>query len=454
MSAPAKSGGAPITDRRQLVEYFEGGCKPADNWRLGTEHEKFVFDRKSLRPLPFDGEQGIEAFLTGLTRFGWEPMQEQGRTVALELGDCHVTLEPGGQLELAGAPLYTIHEACEEVQTHLRQVKDVAKDMNVGLIGLGFQPKWTRADSPWMPKQRYDVMRNYMPKVGTLGLDMMLRTSTVQVNIDYGSEADMIRKFRVGLALRSMATARFANSPFTEGKQNGFLSYRSQIWTDTDPDRTGMLDWVFDDDMSFERYAEYALDVPMYFVHRDGVYHDVAGQSFRDFLDGKLPGMPGERPTLSDWDDHLTTLFPEVRLKRFMEMRGADGGPWGRLCALPALWAGLCYDSTALDEAWQLCRDFNHEERKHLRATAPRLGLATPFRGATLQKLARDMLDIARRGLQRRANLDSHGRDETMFLDQLLEIAVSGITPAEELLQRYHHAWHESVDPLFSEYAY
>lgn len=454
MSAPAKSGGAPITDRRQLVEYFETGCKPPSNWRLGTEHEKFVFDRDTLRPLRFDGEQGIEAFLTALTRFGWQPMRENDRTVALALGDCHITLEPGGQLELAGAPLFTIHEACAEVQTHLRQVKEVAKDMNVGLIGLGFQPKWARADCPWMPKQRYQVMRNYMPKVGNLGLDMMLRTSTVQVNIDYGSEADMIQKFRVGLALQPVATALFANSPFTEGKPNGFLSYRSQIWTDTDPDRTGMLDWVFDEAMSFERYTDYALDVPMYFVHREGVYHDVAGQSFRDFLQGQLPGLPGERPVMSDWDDHLTTLFPEVRLKRFMEMRGADGGPWGRLCALPALWAGLCYDSVALDEAWQLCRDFTSEERHHLRDTAPRLGLATPFRGATLQQLARDMLDIARGGLKRRANLDSHDRDETMFLDQLLEIAVSGYTPAEELLQRYHHAWRESIDPIFSEYAY
>lgn len=454
MSAPAKSGGAPITDRRQLVEYFEDGCKPPTNWRLGTEHEKFVFDRKTLRPLPFDGETGIEAFLTALTRFGWTPMPEQGRTIALELDDCHITLEPGGQLELAGAPLYTIHEACSEVQTHLRQVKAVAKEMDVGLIGLGFQPKWAREDCPWMPKQRYEVMKGYMPKVGSLGLDMMLRTSTVQVNLDYGSEADMVRKFRVGLALQPFVTALFANSPFTEGQPNGFLSYRSHIWTDTDPDRTGMLDWVFDEDMSFERYTEYALDVPMYFVHRDGAYIDAAGQSFRDFLDGKLPALPGERPTMSDWDDHLTTLFPEVRLKRFMEMRGADGGPWGRLCALPALWAGLCYDSTALDEAWQLCRDFTAEERNYLRNNTAKYGLATPFRGGTIQKLVREMVDIARRGLARRAYLDSHGRDERMFLDQLVEIAVSGYTPAEELLARYYKAWNESVDPVFSEFAY
>jgi len=454
MSAPSQSGGVPITSHRQLVEYFENSCKPPQQWRLGTEHEKFVFDRATLRPLPFDGEQGIEAFLTAMTRFGWQPLQEQGRTVALKHGRCHVTLEPGGQLELAGAPVKTIHESCAEVQTHLRQVKEIGAEMNVGLIGLGFQPKWTRADCPWMPKQRYDIMRAYMPKVGSLGLDMMLRTSTVQVNIDYGSEADMIQKLRVGLALQPIATALFANSPFTEGEPNGFLSYRSHIWTDTDPDRTGMLNWAFDDDMGFERYVEYALDVPMYFVYRDGKYINAAGQSFRDFLGGKLPALPGERPLMSDWDDHLTTLFPEVRLKRFMEMRGTDGGPWRRLCALPALWAGLCYDSTALDEAWQLCRDFTNEERDYLRAQAPRHGLATEFRNGTVQDLAREVVAIARCGLARRTHFDAEGRDEVMFLDQLEEIAESGRTPAEVLLEHYHHDWKGNIDPVFREFAY
>ena len=454
MSAPSQSGGAPITDERQLVDYFENACKPPSRWRLGTEHEKFVFDRETLRPLPYEGEQSISRFLEALTRFGWTPMQENGRTVALECGDCHITLEPGGQLELAGAPLYTIHETCDEIHTHLRQVKEVAADMNVGLIGLGFQPKWSREDSPWMPKERYEIMGNYMPKVGSLGLDMMLRTSTVQVNIDYGSEADMIKKFRVGLALQPVATALFANSPFTEGKPNGFVSYRSQIWTDTDADRCGMLDWVFENEMGFERYKDFALDVPMYFVYRDGHYIDAAGQSFRDFMAGKLPALPGERPTMSDWDDHLTTLFPEVRLKRFMEMRGADGGPWRRLCALPALWAGLCYDSTALDEAWALVADFTPAERNHLRDRAPIHGLATPFRGGTLGDIARETVAIAQRGLSRRANLDGQDRDESIFLEQLAEIAETGVTPAEQLLSLYHGRWNQSVDPVFSEFAY
>jgi len=454
MSAPSQSGGATITDRRQLIEYFENACKPPSRWRLGTEHEKFVFEHDTLRPLPYEGERGIQAFLDKLTRFGWQPMMESGKVVALELGRCHITLEPGGQLELAGAPLETIHETCDEIHVHLKQVKEVAAEMDVGLIGLGFQPKWRRDESPWMPKPRYDIMKAYMPKVGNLGLDMMLRTSTVQVNIDYGSEADMVKKFRVGLALQPVATALFANSPFTEGKPNGFVSYRSQIWTDTDPDRSGMLDWVFDDGMGFERYIEYALDVPMYFVYRDGQYIDASGQSFRDFLAGKLPARPGELPTLSDWDDHLTTLFPEVRLKRFMEMRGADGGPWRRLCALPALWAGLCYDSEALDQAWQLCRDFSAAERNALRLEAPVHGLATPFRGGTLQDIAREVVRIARGGLERRARLDSQDRDERMFLDQLTEIAETGITPAEHLLERYHGPWGGSVDPVFSEFAY
>ncbi|RJS92724.1 glutamate--cysteine ligase [Salinisphaera sp. Q1T1-3] len=454
MSAPSQSGGAPITDERQLVEYFENACKPPSRWRLGTEHEKFVFDRETLRPLPYAGEQSIATFLEKLQRFGWQPMMEDGRLVALELGECHITLEPGGQLELAGAPLDTIHETCDEIHVHLRQVKEVAAEMNVGLIGLGFQPKWSREQCAWMPKARYDIMKSYMPKVGSLGLDMMLRTSTVQVNIDYGSEADMIKKFRVGLALQPVATALFANSPFTEGKPNGFVSYRSQIWTDTDPDRCGMLDWVFGDDMGFERYKDFALDVPMYFVYRDGRYIDASGQSFRDFLAGKLPAMPGERPTMSDWDDHLTTIFPEVRLKRFMEMRGADGGPWRRLCALPALWAGLCYDSAALDEAWQLVADFSTTERNHLRDQAPIQGLATPFRGGTLADIARETVAIAQRGLERRARLDAHDRSEAIFLEQLAEIAATGVTPAEHLLSLYHGRWNESVDPVFSEFAY
>lgn len=454
MSAPSQSGGDPIEDRRQLIAYFEQGCKPPADWRLGTEHEKFLFRLSDHKPLPYEDESGVGAFLEALTRFGWEPIREDGRTVALRMDGCHVTLEPGGQLELAGEPLTTIHEACEEVHEHLAQVKTVARTLGVGLIGLGFAPTWRRDEMPWMPKQRYAIMGRYMPTRGDLGLDMMLRTATVQVNLDYASEADMVKKLRVGLALQPVATALFANSPFTEGGPNGFLSYRSHIWTDTDPDRCGTLPWAFETGMGFERYADYALDVPMYFVYRDGRYIDAAGQSFRDFLDGKLPALPGERPTLGDWDDHLTTIFPEVRLKRFMEMRGADGGPWRRLCALPALWAGLCYDTTALDAAWDLVKDWTEEERETMRRDVPRTGLATPFRGETVGDLARRVLAIARKGLERRGYRDAIGRDETRFLEQLEEIAANGRSQAQVMLEAYAGRWGKRVEPVFEEYAY
>ena len=356
MSAPPKSSGEPVTSKRQLVEWLAAGSKPRDRWRIGTEHEKFGFRLKDLRPLPYDGPDGIRALLEGLKRFGWEAVEENGKPIALTQDNCNVTLEPGGQFELSGAPVRTIHETCAEVHTHLRQVKQVSAELGTGMLGLGFQPKWARDDIPWMPKARYKIMRDYMPKKGKLGLDMMLRTCTVQVNLDFASEADMVRKFRVSLALQPIATALFANSPFTEGRPNGFLSYRSHVWTDTDPDRCGILPFVFEPGMGFERYVDYLLDVPMYFVYREGQYIDASGQSFRDFLQGRLPALPGEIPTVGDWSDHATTVFPEVRLKRFLEMRGADGGPWKRLCALPALWVGLLYDADALAAAEALLR--------------------------------------------------------------------------------------------------
>jgi len=455
MSAPSSAGGTPVTDKRQLVEYFEQGNKPRDAWRIGTEHEKFGYDLKSHRPLAYDGSPGIEALLQGLRRFGWEPVSEGGNVIALRMADgCTITLEPGGQFELSGAPLKTIHQTCGEVQEHLREVKAVCGEIGAGMIGLGFQPKATRADISWMPKGRYKIMRRYMPLRGNLGIDMMTRTCTVQVNLDYASEADMVKKFRVALALQPVATALFANSPFTEGKPNGYLSYRSQIWTDTDPDRCGMLPFVFDDGFGFERWVDYLLDVPMYFVYRDGQYNDVAGKSFRDFMAGRLEGFEGQAPGIGDWSDHMTTAFPEVRLKRYLEMRGADGGPWRRLCALPALWTGLLYDDAALDAAWKLCRDWSMEEREALRADVPRTALKTRFRNGTVQDLAKDVMAIAHDGLKARAMLDHFGEDESHFLNALHEIAESGITPAEELLDAYENRWNRSVDPIFEEYAY
>ena len=454
MSGPSQAPVVPVANERELVEYLALGCKPASEWRIGTEHEKFGYHLDDLRPLEYEGDRGIRAMLEGLQRFGWQPVMEGGNVIALSMGGASVSLEPGGQFELSGAALETLHQTCDEVHTHLAQVKEVAGEIGAGFVGLGFNPKWSRADMPLMPKGRYGLMRRYMPTKGTLGLDMMFRSCTVQVNLDFASEADMVKKFRVGLALQPIATALFANSPFTEGRPNGFLSFRSHIWTDTDPDRTGMLPFVFEDGFGFEAYADHALDVPMYFVHRDGKYIDATGQSFRSFMAGELPALPGERPTIRDWEDHLTTLFPEVRMKRFLEMRGADGGPWARLCALPALWVGLLYDGTALDAAWDLVKGWNAEERETLRASVPRTALATEFRGRTVRDIAAEVVGIAEAGLRARGRKGTTAADETEYLEALKLIIDRGTTPAEVLLERFHGRWNGSVDPLFTECAY
>jgi glutamate--cysteine ligase len=451
--------GPTIESKAQLVEYLEKGSKPKAKWRIGTEHEKFGFRRADKSPIGYGGPDGIAAAFERLQQFGWKPIYEKEpisgkeNVIALAFDGQTISLEPGGQLELSGAPLENLHQTCRETSTHLRQVMSVADELDIGFLGLGFTPLAKITDMPHMPKDRYRIMRSYMPKKGHLGLEMMYRTSTVQVNLDFSSEADMVKKFRVGLALQPVVTALFANSPFTEGKPNGSLSYRSHIWTDTDPDRCGMLPFVFEDGMSFERYVDYALDVPMYFVYRNG-YIDASGQSFRDFMKGRLPAFPGQYPTMSDWADHLTTLFPEVRLKHFLEMRGADGGPWGRLCALPALFVGLLYDGTALDAAWDLVKDWSIEDHDHLRANVPARALKVPFKGGTMRDIAVEMLKIARHGLERRAVRDGSGETETRFLAELEEIALSGRTPAEELLEKYNGPWNKSVLPVFDEYGY
>ncbi|MGD1876601.1 MAG: glutamate--cysteine ligase [Kiloniellaceae bacterium] len=454
MSAPPQSQGDLITDKAQLIAYLESGCKPPEAWRIGTEHEKFCYSLDDFRPLPYSGERGIQALLEGLQRFGWMPVTEDGNVIALSKNGAGVSLEPGGQFELSGAPLKTIHDTCSEVHTHLDQIRQVAGPLNVAAMGLGFQPKWARADIPWMPKGRYKIMGDYMPKVGSLGLDMMLRTCTVQVNLDFASEADMVKKFRTSLALQPVATALFANSPFTEGRPNGFLSYRSHIWTDTDPDRCGILPFVFEDGMGFERYVDHVLDVPMYFVYRDGKYIDAAGQSFRDFLDGRLPALPGEKPGMGDWADHLSTLFPEVRLKKFLEMRGADGGPWKSLCALPAFWVGLLYDDSALDAAWDLVKDWTLEEHQYLRDEVPKQALHTPFRGRTLNAVANRAVEIAAAGLKARNRLDGQGDNESHFLALLRSRVEREKCPAEYLLDDFHGRWKGSIDPVFTECAY
>lgn len=459
MSAPPSSPGEPITDSRQLAAWLAAGSKPRSAWRIGTEHEKFVFRTSDHTTPSHEGPDGIGALLIGLLRFGWEPVREGDAVIALTRGGCNITLEPGGQFELSGAPVLTLHDTCAEVHEHLRQVKVVGDELGLGMLGLGFHPTARRADIPWMPKGRYRIMGRYMPTRGSLGLDMMLRTCTVQTNLDFADEVDMVRKFRVSLALQPIATALFANSPFTEGRPNGFHSFRSQVWTDTDPDRCGDLPFVFEDGFGFERYVDWMLDVPMYFVYREGRYLDVAGQSFRAFLERRLPGLPGEAPLLTDWTDHVTTAFPEVRLKRYLEMRGADGGPWRRLCALPALWVGLLYDDDALAAAWDLVRGWSAEERALLRRTVPRHGLEARlvgpgFGGRSVGDLAREVVEIARQGLRRRAVALGLIDEETAFLDPLVEIAASGRTPAAELLALYHGDWGGSVEPVFKTCAY
>ena len=448
----ASSGDEPVIEGLEdLTAPMRGGEKPKEDWRIGTEHEKLVYKRGTRHAPAYDEPCGIRDVLTELTEFGWEPIEEGGNVIALKGKDGAISLEPAGQLELSGAPLENLHETCNETGRHLAQVKQIGEQCNVGYLGLGMWPDKTREELPVMPKGRYKIMMDHMPKVGNLGLDMMLRTCTIQVNLDYSSEADMVQKFRVGLALQPLATALFANSPFTEGKPNGYLSYRSHIWSDTDPHRTGMLPFVFEEGFGYERWAEYMLDVPMYFVFRDGKYIDAAGLSFRDFMDGKLSVLPGERPTASDWWDHLSTAFPEVRLKSFLEMRGADGGAWSRICALPAFWVGLLYDQGALDAAWDLVKDWSMEEREQLRNDAPKLALDAPLPGGkgTMQDLGKEVLAIAHSGLAARGKLNASGDNETGYLETLDEIVKTGKVPAQRLLDAYHSEWGEDVSKVY-----
>ncbi len=444
-----------IESRNDLLSIFVGGEKPREAWRIGTEHEKFVYRLADHRAPSWEEPGGIRDLLQGLTEYGWKPIEENGKIIALAGPDGNISLEPAGQLELSGAPLTDLHASCAESGRHLRQVKAVGDKLGLGFLGLGMWPDKSRAELPMMPKGRYKIMSEHMPRVGTLGLDMMLRTCTIQVNLDYSSEADMVKKFRVGLALQPVATALFANSPFTEGKPNGFKSFRSHIWEDTDPARTGMLPFVFDDGFGYERYCEYALDVPMYFVFRGGQYIDAAGLSFRDFLDGRLSVLPGEKPTLADWTDHLSTAFPEVRLKSFLEMRGADGGRWGRICALPALWVGLLYSDGALDAAWDRVKHWTIEEREALRHAVPREALgAAVSGGGTVRELAAEVLEIATNGLRERAQYNAAGDSESGFLDPLREVVASGRTFADVMLDRYHGAWDEDVSGVYSDYSF
>lgn len=456
MSIP-QSGGGPIEHHDQMAEYLADGCKPREDWRIGTEHEKFGYCKDTLKPLPYEGDRSIRVMLEGLRdRHNWAPVEEGGKLIGLEKDGANISLEPGGQLELSGAPVETIHETCDEVNTHLREVKDVADDIGVGFIGLGAAPEWSHEQMDLMPKGRYKLMDSYMQKVGTMGTTMMRRTCTVQVNLDFASEADMVQKMRVAVAMQPIANALFANSPFLDGKPNGVKSTRGLVWRNLDDARTGMVPFVFDEGFGFEAWVQYALDVPMYFVYRDGKYIDALGQSFRDFLKGELPALPGEKPTLSDWADHLTTLFPEARVKKFIEMRGADGGPWRRLCALPAFWVGLMYDQSALDGAWDLVKDWDAETREELRIAASTHGLQAEVGGLKMHDLAREAVALSEAGLKARGRSGAGGLvpDETHFLNALRDSIETGRVPADDLLADYHGPWNGDLSRIYAEYSY
>lgn len=448
----------PVETIDQLVGYLAAGCKPATEWRLGTEHEKFPFYIDGNAPVPYGGDKGIRALLEGMEqKLGWDPIMDAGHIIGLvePTGQGAISLEPGGQFELSGAPVETIHQTCRESNAHLSQLREIAEPLGIRFLGLGGSPKWTLAETPRMPKSRYDIMTAYMPKVGSQGLDMMYRTCTIQVNLDFSSEADMRRKMQVSTKLQPLSSALFANSPFTESRPNNLQSWRSDIWRDTDNQRSGLLPFVFSDSFGFADYVEWALDVPMYFLLRDGRYHDVTHVTFRQFMQGALRNsVPDGLPTMGDWTNHLSTLFPDVRLKRFIEMRGADGGPWRRICALPALWVGLLYDEEALDAADRLTADWSFDEVFALRESVPKNGLDATLGGTDLHRISREVLGISRLGLQNRARLNPDGYDEAHFLAPLEETVARGSTAAQEMVNAYHTRWGGSIEPVFTEYAY
>lgn len=450
------SNNSPIIEKfDDLLLTFQKGMKPKEDWRIGTEHEKFGFYHGTNDPVPYGGENGIRALLEGVQKGNnWAPIMEGDNIIGLKDGMASITLEPGGQFELSGAPLNSIHETCKEIAAHLKVVRTAADPLNIGFLGLGFQPKTALEDVPMMPKGRYNIMKAYMQKVGRLGRQMMFRSCTVQVNLDYSSEIDMAQKFKASLALQPIATALFANSPFAEGRLNGYQSYRAHVWSDTDPDRTGVPKFIFNKDFGFADYANYALDVPMYFVYRGGIYHDVSGLSFRDFMAGKLKGFEGQLPTQKDWEDHLTTLFPEVRLKSYLEMRGADSGPWSRLCALPALFVGMLYDEASLKACLEIIKDWDYEDIEGLRRTVPMLGLDAKIAGRRAQDIAKEVLEISRAGLNARAQLNAAGDNETGFLSELDEIATSGKNSAQKLIEKFKNEWGRDINRVYQECAY
>ena len=447
-----------IQSKEDLIKPFQNGEKKPSDFKIGTEHEKFVFHIDTLKPVPFLGESGIENLLLALKKYGWEGILEDGNTIGLSrdksLGGGTITLEPAGQLELSGAPLTNIHETFNELDEHRSQISKEGSNLGLGFLGAGLTPDWSFDEMPIMPKSRYQIMKNYMPKKGNLGLDMMFRSTTIQVNLDYSSESDMIKKFKVSLALQPIATALFANSPFLDANLTGYNSFRSHIWTDTDPDRTGMLPFVFDGEMSYEKYVDYALKVPMYFIYRDGNYLDVSGSSFEDFLNGDLDELPNEKPNIIDWENHLTTIFPEVRLKSFLEMRGADGGSFESVCALSSFWVGLLYDSESLDSSFNLIKDFNIKQLQELRIEVAKNGLHSIIEGIEIQEIAKKVLKLSREGLRNRNILNENGDSEEIFLDPLQKILSSGKSSSDDLIKKFSNNWNKNLVNMYKEYTF
>ena len=447
-----------IQSKEDLIKPFQNGEKKPSDFKIGTEHEKFVFHIDTLKPVSFSGKSSIENLLIALKKYGWESILEDGNTIGLSrdksLGGGTITLEPAGQLELSGAPLTNIHETFNELDEHRSQISKEGSNLGLGFLGAGLTPDWSFDEMPIMPKSRYQIMKNYMPKKGNLGLDMMFRSTTIQVNLDYSSESDMIKKFKVSLALQPIATALFANSPFLDGNLTGYNSFRSHIWTDTDPDRTGMLPFVFDGEMSYEKYVDYALKVPMYFIYRDGNYLDVSGSSFEDFLNGDLDEFPNEKPNIIDWENHLTTIFPEVRLKSFLEMRGADGGSFESVCALSSFWVGLLYDSESLDSSFNLIKDFNIKQLQELRIEVAKNGLHSIIEGIEIQEIAKKVLKLSREGLRNRNILNENGDSEEIFLDPLQKILSSGKSPSDDLIQKFSNNWNKNLVNMYKEYTF
>ncbi|MGB1360947.1 MAG: glutamate--cysteine ligase [Alphaproteobacteria bacterium] len=443
-----------ITNKQQLIDYFYNACKPKEQWRIGTEHEKFLFNKETKKRLTYDGDCSIKTILEKMQNDYFTPITEDGNIIGLKgkNGDS-VTLEPGGQFELSGAPLKNIHETCMETNKHLTEVRKICDEIGAIAISLGYDPVSAVEDIKWMPKGRYGLMKRYMPTKGNSGTSMMTLSCTVQVNLDYSSQEDMVKKMQVGFALQPLATAIFANSTIVKGKSTDYQSYRSELWKDTDPDRCGIPEFIFDDDMSFEKWTDYILDVPMYFVYRDGVYHDVLGLSFRDFMDGKLKGFEGELPTIKDWEDHLTVAFPEVRMKGFIEMRGADNGAWDKLCALPAFWVGLLYDEETLDQVYEYIKQFDKHDIIKARDDVTKSGFDTKMGNKTIHEIGIDIIDYAYQGLEKRDVKNADGYNETKFLDSIKEVIDTKKTYADiskELLIENEN----NINVIFDEYSY